>query len=278
MKQWLKIPREQRRELRQAYKKAGYSYMEAIKDFETELPKYQDGGSLTQKGHAQKQWINDWMGNRINVLQSNYQQHSRNPWAIDNSPVDSVLNRQISQVQSPTITADRAVASNKLGHEVPAIASGAFYPNQDLIFVDPNSRKGVESSTIHELTHAMTRSNDEPQNRHIRHIVQNSDNSFGDPFYKEMDKLQLGLSDYFKSDREIYARLMQLRYENNLNPSEIITIDKIKELRNNNNNELFKQFDDNTLFRLFNEVAQTQPTDELPMARYGGKLPKMQQG
>ena len=44
MKQWLKIPREQRRELRQAYKQAGYSYMEAVKDFETELPKFETGG------------------------------------------------------------------------------------------------------------------------------------------------------------------------------------------------------------------------------------------
>ena len=46
MKQWLKIPREQRRELRAAYKQAGYSYMEAVKDFETELPKMRQGGQL----------------------------------------------------------------------------------------------------------------------------------------------------------------------------------------------------------------------------------------
>ena len=51
MRNWLKIPREQRRELRQAYKQAGYSYMEAVKDFE--LPKMQQGGQLPHQTWGQ---------------------------------------------------------------------------------------------------------------------------------------------------------------------------------------------------------------------------------
>ena len=43
MKKWLSLPREQRRELRQAYADAGYSRMDAIKDFESsKLVKYND--------------------------------------------------------------------------------------------------------------------------------------------------------------------------------------------------------------------------------------------
>ena len=47
MKNWFKIPREQRRALRAAYKKAGYSYSEGIQDFEGSLKKMGSGGDLS---------------------------------------------------------------------------------------------------------------------------------------------------------------------------------------------------------------------------------------
>ena len=60
MKQWLKIPREQRRELRSAYKQAGYSYMEAVKDFETELPKMQQGGRIPYYLQPEESYMHSW--------------------------------------------------------------------------------------------------------------------------------------------------------------------------------------------------------------------------
>jgi hypothetical protein len=46
MKKWLSIPRQERRELRNAYKEAGYSYMEAVRDIESDKPKFGGGGKM----------------------------------------------------------------------------------------------------------------------------------------------------------------------------------------------------------------------------------------
>jgi len=46
MRPWLQIPTKTRMGLLREYKKMGYSYNQAINDFETSLPKYEEGGEI----------------------------------------------------------------------------------------------------------------------------------------------------------------------------------------------------------------------------------------
>jgi hypothetical protein len=49
MRPWFQLPVKDRMELLREYKKLGYSYSNAVKDFEDSLPKYEGGGTLTSQ-------------------------------------------------------------------------------------------------------------------------------------------------------------------------------------------------------------------------------------
>lgn len=63
-------------------------------------------------------------------------------------------------------------------------------------------------------------------------------------------------SKYLDNPSEIYSRLMQVRFDNHLNPMEIITDDKIEELRKSGkDSNLLNRYDNETLKFLFNGIA-----------------------
>lgn len=49
MRPWLQVPVKDRMELLRLYKSQGYSYRDAVDDFENSLPKYEGGGTLTSQ-------------------------------------------------------------------------------------------------------------------------------------------------------------------------------------------------------------------------------------
>ena len=62
--------------------------------------------------------------------------------------------------------------------------------------------------------------------------------------------------DYYYDPSEIYSRLNQYRYRNKLKPEQIITKDYLNKHRKELELDDLDIIDDNTLIRLFNEVAQ----------------------
>jgi hypothetical protein len=61
---------------------------------------------------------------------------------------------------------------------------------------------------------------------------------------------------YYDNPSEIYSRLMEVRYMNHLNPLEIITDDKIEELRENGkDSNLLNNYNNEDLKFLFNDIA-----------------------
>lgn len=104
---------------------------------------------------------------------------------------------------------------------------------------------------IHERTHAM---NALPQERKIEQIIEN----------KYKDK-------YYDNSKEIYSRLMEFRYDNNLDPNKQITIDDLNNWKNKLKEFSLDRYDDNTLLQLFNDVAYNNNNTNKVKAKDGIK-------
>lgn len=139
---------------------------------------------------------------------------------------------------------------------------GTYYPAGHTLYIKPDSY--ILDNTIfdHEAAHA---SNANEQENKISEITgYNSDSS------------------YLFKPTEIYSRMTQFRKANNINPLTVWDKDTIKELRNNSKDyNLFNIFDDDTMIRLFNEVASvnnnnlTNPyvdTNKTYITKYGGNI------
>lgn len=139
---------------------------------------------------------------------------------------------------------------------------GTYYPAGHTLYIKPDSYELDNTIFEHEAAHA---SNANKQENKISEITgYNSDSS------------------YLFKPTEIYSRMTQFRKANNINPSTVWDKDTIKELRNNSKDyDLFNIFDDDTMIRLFNEVASinnnnlTNPyvdTNKTYITKYGGNI------
>lgn len=130
---------------------------------------------------------------------------------------------------------------------------------------------------VHERTHAL--SHNQPQIKRIREI-QNSmpykrDKGFlrdvwNYLWYVNQDEWE----EYLARPEEIYSRLMQYRYLNDLHPKKVWTLDEVKDLRNNSKDvDLFEEYEDEFILKLLNEIAQNKQQDNnVSYANNGSKL------
>ncbi len=149
------------------------------------------------------------------------------------------------------------------------------------IFYNTNSNiPTTESLKKHEITHALNSNingHNIPQLNtidNIMHARYGSDWIY-DPDYSP----ERGGDYYYDNPDEIYARLMSTRYSAGLNPQDIITKERLQEMRDGNNvqdydkDNLLNRYDDDTLLRLFNEVAQNNTDDNMVnYAANGGSI------
>lgn len=112
----------------------------------------------------------------------------------------------------------------------------------------------VKSVGIHEKTHALVA---EPQMSKINDILgKKPDESDFLINHPKLTNYREDYDQYYDNPNEIYSRLMQFRYENDLQPGDKYTIEDIKTLRNGaKDNNLFKRYSDEEMLRLLNEVA-----------------------
>lgn len=128
-------------------------------------------------------------------------------------------------------------------------SEGAYNPNTREIYIRD---KNDIPTRIHERTHAMEAS---PQKAKIQQIMKNNVHDFRLNDKGDYD-VRYARQDYYYDPSEIYSRLNQYRYRNNLKPGQIITKDYLNKHRKELELDDLDIIDDNTLIRLFNEVAQ----------------------
>lgn len=154
----------------------------------------------------------------------------------------------------------RTRSQNTTEGGVEGITLGQYNPKANTVYANP---EGGESTLLHEQTHA---SQATPQENKISEILGTSNSS--------------GVH-YYDRPTEVYSRLMEFRKANNLNPSEIIDKERLKELKKSGTDfDLLFRYKDNQLLDLFNNVAQVNtPTNYLfNYAAYGGRINRFDLG
>lgn len=141
-----------------------------------------------------------------------------------------------------------------------------------------NNFTPIDSLKAHEVTHALFPFGPyAPQVQAVDKIMHDKYNEkwLNDPQYKE----EYGGDAYVDDPNEITARLYSTRKEAGLDPTHIVGKSDLNNMRNSNNvsgynkDELLNRYDDDTLLRLFNEVAQNSTDNNMiNYAANGGSI------
>lgn len=248
-----------------------------MKELRRRLKRYgggKDEAQITEGQHPDMSWHKWWLENRADILGHNIKDTEIHPiWAlqeltgynfpgfkkIGNDRIQQELNNanqfreytspnkipsdkfQFFRTGFPSDYTDQQVYDSTLGN-----SAGNTFPYRKIIFYHPFT---VNLSDTHERTHAL---NPTAQEKKVRNIMQEQ---YEDR--KWFDK-------YYEDPSEIYARLMHFRQKARLNPKQQVTTEDLNKWRNDFDlnygtyapaNYLLDRYDDETLLRLFNEVA-----------------------
>jgi hypothetical protein len=195
------------------------------------------------------------------------------------------------------------IKANKISKDVAVdgfqTSSGFYHPYSKSIWLDS---KDNDSTRAHESTHATNLDDvlkdlapssalynkiknevglEKDQDLKFRWddlSVINKDNSVD----KEKTKKVLGvLSDYgvsqekmmyLERSKEVYPHLMQIRYDNNIKPGEVIDEEKMESIFQNSesNNNLFKTYSKKQIMQMLNKFATTGSKIPMNIAQNGG--------
>lgn len=202
-----------------------------------------------------------------------YKEYYINPYSFD--PINSQWSRiNMWDLQDPdlrgiTNAQDEYIMYNMLPEQT---YSTGYVKNYGNNFIP------IDSLKTHEVTHALFPFGPyAPQVQAVDKIMHDKYNEkwLNDPQYSE----EYGGDAYVDDPNEITARLYSTRKEAGLDPSHIVGKSDLDDMRNSNNvsgynkDELLNRYDDDTLLRLFNEVAQNNTDNNMiNYAAYGGNL------
>ena len=203
---------------------------------------------VSKEQYPYASWILNWLKNRTKQLSKNIQEYRssfyQNKYPISNNPSQEI-NRQLTNLSKVKLIKKKPKED---------YFKAVYYPElKEIHYIDPRD-------LIHEDTHTLR----------------------GDYLYTPQEYVidkNKGIynESYWDQDVEIYARLMQFRKDNNINPNQIWTKQQIQDLRKNNNikdYDLLNRYDDDFLLFLFNDIAQNnqQNNQDLFYAKNGNKL------
>lgn len=225
-------------------------------------------------------WLANWLNNRRKQLRSNANNATWQPNYIGKSvkndlgsisPKDWNLGgifRGIGRDRLYTNKLYYAQLNNAASARETKISSyansGEYNINKHTVAYNPEAPWYDSSTRVHERTHAMRPF---PQENTVAKIMATDkhDNSTVYPPHLQ----------YLKKPSEVYARMNAFRFKYNLSPDQIIDQKFLDSHRKELQDEDLEIFDDNTLIRLFNEVAQndTQQDNFQPLyAKKGYRL------
>ena len=143
---------------------------------------------------------------------------------------------------------------------------GIYLPYLKKIVYDHSNHYYREGYRTHERTHSALPN---PQEKAIKYIMQGTNGKYNDSYYDD--------------PKEIYARMMDFRKTNNLDPNKKYTADELKSIDKAVPRTRFEpvdfkltdRYDDNTLERLFNDIAQNKSENSnIQYVKKGGYLNK----
>lgn len=256
---------------------------------------YPNDPEMEQYNHYYK-WLDNWLNNRQEQFKQNYKDATNipglwNPTASDDPIINSLqeklamgnLSEQLKKAGNTPIynlnspegrkliddkyknmrTRDGRRVTDSLNGSLLGVPLGTHIPQTGDIILGRNIGEDP-TAILHELTHSLNNwlgrnktYNTKPQTEAIK--------ALGEP---QLRKGQQPLQ-YTDNPDEIYSRLMQLRYKNNVKPNQIITNEDLKEWRKKKNdgilhhtesklkydNDILERYTDDYILKLLNGIA-----------------------
>lgn len=261
-------------------------YPELRKKVGDNRPKALDGDEFTpiKGGYYPKSdeqritnWMSYWLNHRRKQLYNNMKKTSirkedAGSWLGNGRPeftfklikgmsperrkINGVFYNQINRAANATIDEFNTISNpNYLGE---------FDEDGKLIRYNIKNKKFNNGVRVHERTHA---SDAYPQYKAIEDILKTGKVNFPNSEFIDDE-----VKRYHTDPNEIYSRIMQYRYNNKLKPNQIIDKKYINSHRKQLKDLDLNIFDDNTLSKFFNEVADNGKRNNINstyMARFG---------
>lgn len=265
-------------------------------DVRSRMQKFQQGGVINK-------WLDDWNKARYNTgrfndqlgnNQINIQKYNRDTTPVfhSNDERDKALD-----ITNPTY---QKYYNSRIGVQStnPFNFVGGFYSHKDkfIQMISPEARKTIEETLNKRLSGYQKRfdymspewQEYDVQKKEISNILNNRGNSYDSQLLHEQSHASLAIPQenkiksiipiaedkYLDDPSEIYSRLNQLRQYYKLDPNKIYKKSDIRKLRGNRF-DILDRYDDKTVLRLLNEVADNNTKPELVnYAQEGIKLSK----
>lgn len=261
-------------------------YPELRKKVGDNRPKALDGDEFTpiKGGYYPKSdeqqitnWMSYWLNNRRRQLYNNMKKTSirkedAGSWLGNGRPeftfklikgmsperrkINGVFYNQINRAANATIDEFNTISNpNYLGE---------FDEDGKLIRYNIKNKKFNNGVRVHERTHA---SDAYPQYKAIEDILKKGKVNFPNSEFIDDE-----VKHYHTDPNEIYSRIMQYRYNNKLKPNQVVDKKYINSHRKQLKDLDLNIFDDSTLSKFFNEVADNgkrNNTNSTYIARFG---------
>lgn len=240
-------------------------------------------GDPSMQAIEQRAWLNNWLKNRSKQLSENidfysnqtrygsskdrahvspffFQDKEKNASKIIQEQLQHANNTAIYDYREPWVSSNKNIPNRKEFLKMNSNVQGAYhkkYGQPNTISISPITKD--RSVILHELSHST-------QNKYS--IQSSKIDSILKKYVKENNKYDK----YYDNPDEVYSRMNQFRYDNNIKPEDIITKDQIEQWKDSSiDNEFINRYSTNTLLDLLNSVAHT-PNKKVQRAAEGGVI------
>lgn len=233
---------------------------------------FQEGGEVgnpSVQAIQQKEWLNNWLKNRSKQMAENidfYSNQNRYGSSMDRIHVSpfffqdkeknaaKIIQEQLQHANStpiydyrePWVSTNKDIPNRKEFLKMNSKVQGAYhkkYGQPSTISISPIATD--RSVILHELSHSTQ----------DKYGIQSSKI---DDILKRHQKENHNYDKYYDNPDEIYSRMNQFRYDNNIKPEDVITKEQIEQWKDSSiDNEFINRYSTNTLLDLLNSVAQT---------------------
>lgn len=240
-------------------------------------------GDPSMQAIEQRAWLNNWLKNRSKQMSENidfysnqtrygsskdrvhvspffFQDKEKNASKIIQEQLQHANNTAIYDYREPWVSSNKNIPNRKEFLKMNSNVQGAYhkkYRQPNTISISPITKD--RSVILHELSHS-TQDKYSIQSSKIDSILKK--------YVKENNKYDK----YYDNPDEVYSRMNQFRYDNNIKPEDIITKDQIEQWKDSSiDNEFINRYSTNTLLDLLNSVAHT-PNKKVQRAAEGGVI------
>lgn len=217
----------------------------------------------------QRAWLNNWLKNRSKQMSENidfyskqtrygssmdrihvspffFQDKEKNASKIIQEQLQHANNTAIYDYREPWVSSNKNIPNRREFLKMNSNVQGAYhkkYGQPNTISISPIATD--RSVILHELSHSTQ----------DKYSIQSSKI---DDILKKHEKENNNYDKYYDNPDEIYSRMNQFRYDNNIKPEDVITEDQIEQWKDSSiDNEFINRYSTNTLLDLLNSVAYT---------------------